>query len=180
MEISLANLITPELFLRRSQTARAFTIHGTPGPSLSSTCVRRLLISIFICEEWVTEGSDFSPYLDSLPHDFGYLPSSWSDETLRDWFRGSPLLKDVLGRKQDLISEYERILSVDPDFAAKIDYDTYYWARSCVSTRAFRIYPHGAAESEKGTGANGRIYPRHGAFGRLAEPSQRSKDCMVV
>eukprot|EP00949_MAST-11_sp_MAST-11-sp1_P004160 g4160.t1 len=149
MEISLANLITPELALRRSQTARAFYNSWNTRSQSEQYLREKALISIFICEEWVTEGSDFSPYLDSLPHDFGYLPSSWSDETLRDWFRGSPLLKDVLGRKQDLVSEYERILSVDPDFAAKIDYDTYYWARSCVSTRAFRIYPHGQLNRKK-------------------------------
>ena len=93
-----------------------------------------LLSSFLLYEE---KNPKYKYYFDLLPKDFSNFPIFYTNKEL-EYLKGSPFLSQILEKKEDMKSDYNKICEYLPDFK-QFSYLKFIEARVLISSRIFGI-----------------------------------------
>ena len=93
-----------------------------------------LLSSFLLYEE---KNPKYKYYFDLLPKDFSNFPIFYTNKEL-EYLKGSPFLSQILEKKEDMKSDYNKICEYLPDFK-QFSYLKFVEARVLISSRIFGI-----------------------------------------
>ena len=93
-----------------------------------------LLTSFLLYEE---KNPKYKYYFDLLPHDYSNFPIFYTNKEL-DCLKGSPFLSQILEKKEDMKSDYNKLCEYLPDYK-QFSYLKFCEARVLISSRIFGI-----------------------------------------
>ena len=93
-----------------------------------------LLTSFLLYEE---KNPKYKYYFDLLPHDYSNFPIFYTNKEL-DFLKGSPFLSQILEKKEDMKSDYNKLCEYLPDYK-QFSYLKFCEARVLISSRIFGI-----------------------------------------
>ena len=93
-----------------------------------------LLTSFLLYEE---KNPKYKYYFDLLPHDFSNFPIFYTAKEL-EYLKGSPFFYQILEKKEDMKSDYNKLCKYLPDFK-QFSYQKFCEARLLISSRIFGI-----------------------------------------
>ena len=93
-----------------------------------------LLTSFLLYEE---NNPKYKYYFDLLPHDFSNFPIFYTTKEL-EYLKGSPFLYQILEKKEDMKSDYNKLCEYLPDFK-QFSFIKFCQARLLISSRIFGI-----------------------------------------
>ena len=93
-----------------------------------------LLTSFLLYEE---KNPKYKYYFDLLPHDYSNFPIFYTNKEL-DYLKGSPFLSQILEKKEDMKSDYNKLCEYLPDYK-QFSYLKFCEARVLISSRIFGI-----------------------------------------
>ena len=93
-----------------------------------------LLTSFLLYEE---KNPKYKYYFDLLPKDYSNFPIFYTNKEL-DYLKGSPFLSQILEKKEDMKSDYNKLCEYLPDFK-QFSYLKFCEARVLISSRIFGI-----------------------------------------
>ena len=93
-----------------------------------------LLTSFLLYEE---KSPKYKYYFDLLPHDYSNFPIFYTNKEL-DYLKGSPFLSQILEKKEDMKSDYNKLCEYLPDYK-QFSYLKFCEARVLISSRIFGI-----------------------------------------
>ena len=96
---------------------------------------KHCLLSSFLLYE--KNNQKYKYYFDLLPNDFSNFPIFYTKKEL-EYLKGSPFLSQILEKKKDIKSDYNKLCEYLPDFK-KFKFINFKEARSIISSRIFGI-----------------------------------------
>lgn len=96
-----------------------------------------IAVILYILETKDQEDHFFNPYYKILPKSYSNFPIFWTEDKL-SWLQGSPLLKDIEDRKQNMKNDYKELLRIYPAFA-QYSYEEFLQVRTAVGSRNFGV-----------------------------------------
>lgn len=95
------------------------------------------IFSIFLLEEKeIGDKSYWRPYIDILPPNFNNM-AIYFDNSLLELLKGTLALEKIIGRRQHLKSDYDKLCMFEPTFGERFTFDDFVWGRLVTITRIF-------------------------------------------
>ena len=88
------------------------------------------------------KNSFFQPYYDILPQSLECMPVFWREDEI-DYLRGSYLVNQIEERLEAVLTDYNSICMIAPEFRELCTLEKFKWARCIVCSRNFGINCNG-------------------------------------